>query len=395
MKYAIYEGNLARLEKKLTTIKNKCAQYGCQFSYSKVGEEFRTVTTETGSRATTRFVLVEAEGVAQVNGWEFVATVQHSSPMNVIRSFRTEYEVPERYYTSTPVCEHCNSKRNRKDTYLIRNTETGEFKQVGKSCLKDFTNGLSAEAVTRYIAWFDELIKGEAPVGTCAPYYKVSEVMLFAVEAVNVYGYVKSYSPFEEGHYATQSTKEVVMDMLGYGPSVKKHIEKGFNPNREGNKEKAAAVLGFVARMENKLGYVSNLKALCSKEYCEPRDLGIVVSAVACYNREMEYQARKAQRQAQQAQEQASLKNEWFGTIGERVTVMEPECKLLTSWETDFGVKYLYKFTTDNGWVFTWKTGNYVESGKKLKVVGTVKDHTEFRGQKQTELTRCKVVENT
>lgn len=393
MTYAIYEGNMERLEKKLATIQNKCSKYGCEFTYKQVGEEFRTVTNEEGENITTRFIIIEAEGIAKVNGWEFVAVIEHNDPTNIIRAFRTEYEVPERYYTSAPVCEHCNSKRKRKDTYLIRNTETGEFKQVGKSCLKDFTNGLSAEMVARYISWFDELIKGEAPTGgSYGIYYPVSEVMQFAVEAVNLYGYQKSISPYDEGYIGQQSTKEVVVDMWGGGRWAKKHEDKGFNVNRQGNKEKVAAVLAFVAGLENKMGYISNLKTLCSKEYCQGRDLGIVVSAVACYDREMEYQARKAKREAQQAKEQATLKNEWFGNVGERVEVMQPEMKLLTSWETDFGTKYLYKLITDNGLVFTWKTGKPVENGKKLKVVGTIKAHTEFRGQKQTELTRCKII---
>lgn len=394
MTYSIYEGNFERLEKKLATIKNKCSKYGCEFHYAQVGEEFRTITTEEGEKITARFIIVEAYGKAQVNDWEFVAIIEHSNPTNVIRTFRTEYEVPEGYYTAAPVCEHCNSKRKRKDTYLIRNTETGEFKQVGKSCLKDFTNGLDAAAVAQYISWFDELIKGETPSGgSWVRYYKVEEIVQLAVEAVNLYGYQKATLPGEAGYFDKDSTKGVVVDMWCGGRWAKRHLDKGFNVNREGNKEKATAVLAFVAGLENKLGYISNLKALCSKVYCEGRDLGIVVSSVACYDREMEYQARKAQREAQQAKEKQGVENEWFGTVGERVEVMEPECKLLTSWETEFGTKYLYRFTTENGYVFTWKTCKAVGNGKKLKVVGTVKAHTEFRGMKQTELTRCKVLE--
>lgn len=38
---------------------------------------------------------------------------------------------------------------------------TGEFKQVGRSCLKDFTGGLDASAVAQYISFFDELIGGK------------------------------------------------------------------------------------------------------------------------------------------------------------------------------------------------------------------------------------------
>ena len=379
MMYEIFEGNMERLEKKLNTIRNRCQVYGCEFNFEVVGEVFHKVDDDT-----LRFVQVEASGIARVNGWEFVATIEHNNPMNVIRAFRTEYEIPERYYTSAPICEHCNSKRNRKDTYLIRNTETGEFKQVGKSCLKDFTNGLSAEAVVQYISWFDELIKGETPSGSSFPvYYKVETVVQLAVEAVNLYGYQKAVSPYEEGYYR-QSTKEVVIDMLSGGRYAKVHEDKGFNTNREGNVEKAAEVLRFVASMETEFGYVSNLKTLCSGEYCQSRDLGIVVSAVACYNREM------ARKEKQEIEKKKAAKSSWVGTVGERVTLTSAEAKLLTSWDTMYGVTFMYQFTDEAGNTYIWKTGNIIEE-TRVSLKGTVKAHGEFNGIKQTELTRCRI----
>lgn len=154
MKYAIYEGNLDRLEKKLKRIFNKCKAYGCDFHYEQTGEEFRELKDEKGNKYTARFVLVEAEGTAVINDWEFVAELEHTEKGNIITGV-AGIEVPERYYTTTPVCEHCNSKRYRKNTYIVRNKTTGEFKQVGKSCLKDFTHGMSAEAVTQYMSLFD------------------------------------------------------------------------------------------------------------------------------------------------------------------------------------------------------------------------------------------------
>ena len=68
MKYAIYEGNLDRLEKKLKRIFNKCKAYGCDFHYEQTGEEFRELKDEKGNKYTARFVLVEAEGTAVING---------------------------------------------------------------------------------------------------------------------------------------------------------------------------------------------------------------------------------------------------------------------------------------------------------------------------------------
>ena len=55
MKYAIYEGNLDRLEKKLKRIFNKCKAYGCDFHYEQTGEEFRELKDEKGNKYTARF----------------------------------------------------------------------------------------------------------------------------------------------------------------------------------------------------------------------------------------------------------------------------------------------------------------------------------------------------
>jgi len=109
MKYAIYEGNLDRLEKKLKRIFNKCKTYGCDFHYEQTGEEFRELKDEKGNKYTARFVLVEAEGTAVINDWEFVAELEHTEKGNIITGV-AGIEVPERYYTTTPVCEHCNSR---------------------------------------------------------------------------------------------------------------------------------------------------------------------------------------------------------------------------------------------------------------------------------------------
>lgn len=91
-------------------------------------------------------------------------------------------------------------------------------------------------------------------------------------------------------------------------------------------------------------------------------------------------------------------KSGWVGTVGERL-----EMKLTLSWinqweqarycgyDTEF--VFLYQFKDDEGNVLIWKTTNYVEAkvGDKLLVKGTIKQHDEYKGVKQTVLTRCKV----
>lgn len=48
MTYSILEANMERLKKKLTTIQSKCKKFDCSFTYTKVGEEFKTLKDDRG-----------------------------------------------------------------------------------------------------------------------------------------------------------------------------------------------------------------------------------------------------------------------------------------------------------------------------------------------------------
>lgn len=384
---------MPRLIKKMATIEKKCVQYGCEFRFEEVGEEYRNVRLEDGTTATLRFVIVEAEGTARVNDWEFVAVIQHMDPVNLVGSYHPEYAIPEQYYTSKPICEHCNSLRNRKDTYLIRNIVTGEWKQVGKSCLKDFTNGMSAEAVARYVSWFEELIKGETPDSDPKSHYKSTlEAISVAVEAVRRYGYKKTQDEYGSHNY--DSTASVVSEMLyQINPGYKMRMEQGFNWKTPEVEARAQEILSWVRSLSPEIGsYLSNLKAACGRDYCESRNFGLIASSVAAYNREMEKKQREATRR------QADSKSSWVGSVGDRIEIKDVALSLLTSWDTEFGYTYLYKIVDAAGNIYTWKTGKWlgnnecVPEGARITLKGTIKSHTEFRGVKQTELTRCKVM---
>lgn len=385
MLYEIFEGNMERLSKKLLSIQNKCNKYGCEFHFEELGESFRKVRDEeTGEFHTARFITVDVSGKAQISNWEFIATIEHSNPMNIIRSFRPEVEIPARFYTADTFCEHCQTRRSRKDTYIVRNTETGEFKQVGKSCLKDFTGGLSAEKVASYISWFDEVIKGEHVEPGFKHYEDTKEILLNAVESVRLYGFTKT-----ETYGYGESTKQIVLEQVRhFGNYVKRIRDDSFDPEHKGNSEKVEAILSWVDSLPMELGYVSNLKATLARPYCETRDVGIICSAVASYNREMERQLRKTQ--------EHNSKSQWIGNEGDRIELHNLTVRLLTGWETQFGYTYLYKFVDEQGNVFTWKTGKWlgnnsgeVEDTQRINLKGTVKKHSEFNKELQTELTRC------
>lgn len=401
--YSIYEGHMADLMKKVNRIQNKCLKYGCEFHFAEVGEEFKEVKDLEGHIHTCRFVLVEVEGTAVINDWLFVASVEHTAKGNIFSKALTDVEIPERYRTSDPVCEHCNSNRSRSATFIVMNAVTGEFKQVGKSCLMDFTNGLSASVA----AWFSSLKKvfeeaENEPVscgGYGERYYDTAELLSYAAEVIRKFGYVSSKD--------SNSTKERTMDFLMVNKGmtrwipedeinrIKRDMEKvNFNPDSAEAKEMVKSAITWINGQEAVNDYMHNLKTVCSLNYNPWNRIGILVSLFPTFNRDLEVQAKKAEAEAKAKKEAQNSKH--IGSIGDRIQITVQSVKCLTSWENTFGyyptTTYLYKIVDQEGNVFTWKTSNFIDEENLPKTIkGTVKEHSEFRGVKQTVLTRCKV----
>lgn len=137
-------------------------------------------------------------------------------------------------------------------------------------------------------------------------------------------------------------------------------------------------------------GYELNLKAICSRAYCESRDFGLICSAVAAYARYEKTLEKKA------ADKQDASVSNWVGSEGDKIELKDASLSLLTSWDSEWGYVYLYKLTDKSGNMFTWKTGKWLgnmsnDLPQTISLKGTVKAHTEFRGIAQTELTRCRV----
>ncbi len=107
----------------------------------------------------------------------------------------------------------------------------------------------------------------------------------------------------------------------------------------------------------------------------------------------------KAEREAEEARIKAEKAiSQHVGQIGEK---LEIRCTYqhTGSWEqksfSGFGtdLMHIHVFKDADGNVLTWKTqtGINLEEGESVVLKGTVKAHTEYKEEKQTVLTRCKV----
>lgn len=405
VKYAIYDGNMPRFEKALNRIKSKCEKYDCPFTYNTIGEEFRTETITTDEDGTIlaspieiirRFVVVEVEAHPVIDNWELVASLEHTKEGNIIHSINSNIDIPERYYNVAPYCEHCNTNRRRKNSFIIRNIKTNEFKQVGKTCLNDFTGNINAEWLAQFYAMFDKLATFEAPQGgydSNTRYFPVVDLLAYTVAVTNIYGYCKSDTKNATGE--TVKDFYIVSECGGYPFGDNDHIkEKMQAVNFKVTEEDTATakkIIAYVDSLEDSNNYIHNIKTLCASNMVAYKNVNLLVSAITCYNRELE---RKAKEEARK--KEASNSNH-IGNIKDRLTINIASWRCLTSWCNCYDgynetTTFLYQFVDNDGNIFVWKTQKYLDEEAELQTItGTVKAHNIYRDIKQTELTRCKV----
>lgn len=105
---------------------------------------------------------------------------------------------------------------------------------------------------------------------------------------------------------------------------------------------------------------------------------------------------KKARELAEKAQKAIS---QYQGEVGQKITVKIVD-RHTASYETVYGITNIHIMKDAEGNIYTWKTNNFIgwydEDDEyivpdEFLITGTIKDHSEYNGEKQTVLTRCKV----
>lgn len=143
------------------------------------------------------YALVQLHGEAPVlRGWTLAAVVEHGDRHSSVRSLLPDRDLLLESF-SAPVCDHCGLSRRRSRTYVLLRAETGELRQVGSGCLRDFLGGHDPERVCRqaeYLARARETLDDvTAPRGiteSAASGVSLSEFAAHAASAVRRHGWV-------------------------------------------------------------------------------------------------------------------------------------------------------------------------------------------------------------
>ena len=423
MTYTVYADCLDEVKKNLDALARKAQRYSVPFSYT-VGEEHPQIVRVWAKDPVTHTecavdrytvaavdITIDADALVKKDGWTVCAHIEHGDVGNIVTALNGESANPE-WFHAPARCDHCNSARYRKVTYMCRH-ESGEIKQVGSACLKEYT-GINPSVA---LLWA-EIVDVDAEVKDCAPedwertprtvMYDVETVIGLAVDEIERHGYRKSVEPKSTKHEVTKALKEretpsesgaakatAIVEWL-------KEVDKEWDNIRteqsklwkaadkaeaEGDDFEHDRLIREYWRLERTLpGDVErNGSMIAASQYCKEKHVGTLAYMPLAYDRYMERKAKEAERKAKDAA------SDYVGKVKERITIQAMTAKLVTSCETYYGVSYLYKFVDEKGNVFVWWASKKIQISDGMTLKGTVKDHSEYNGVKQTVITRCAV----
>lgn len=345
----------------------------------------------TGIETTEVFYRVKVTGSApSYGGWTFLGRVEATDSGKPIIFLAPGVDEADFTGVRPGECDHCGHNRRRKTTVLVANTETGERKNVGTTCLKDFL-GWSANPV---LIWADDVNDQMDSWGRehWSPSWTPETVVAVAWAATKAFGYVRS--GFDG------STVGIVRSALHPITKADREIAAKLRPLADEATERAGIVLDFIRSDEfsGPSTYVSNLKSLVDEQYVTGQYLGFLASAPQAYLRHLETADERAAKQAQwDAEKAAKASSQWFGTAKDKVT-LDVTIVSIRWVENNYtgGSKPKYTLRTAEGNLVTWWASSAAlgedNEGTQMKVVATVKDHEEWQGQKSTIVTHVKMI---
>ena len=228
-----------------------------------------------------------------LEGWRFLAAIDHEGGANIVEQIpgaENPLTVSE-WANAAPDCDHCGLKRLRLKTYVLGNDETGEVKQVGSTCIGDFFPGSAAGNIARLAdLWSvidatarEESEWGPGEASTFGGWLREA-VMAQACAVVREVGFLGKGKAEEQGRPGLATAAHVSKE-LTLRPGEKVEF-----PVTDEDREKGQTVLDWVDDLTPPPSddYIWNLQSAAARPVCKPRHLGLLVSAVAAYNREQE-----------------------------------------------------------------------------------------------------------
>jgi hypothetical protein len=359
------------------------------------------------------FVVVDGPS-AVIEGWVFVATLDHDADQGAdesvgIRRAPVGTNLANRIGTDAAAaveavdltsyrhasndCDHCGFKRRRNQTYVLYELATGELRQIGSTCLKDYTGASSAERAASWAEWLQALYsdlggggnyEDEGPGGGRIA-YRTDDFLANVAAVTRENGWQSrwskdGYGGFERNHNATAD--QALANMTARKPDIKVTTE---------DREEARIALEWVrddlAERDELDEFQHNLATYCRADYLPAKGDGFVAYAIEARKREI------GDRLEYERKQRVAVESEWIGEVKERLKGLTFTVTFTKTIDGNYGAKQLTKGHDENGNLLIWwaSGGTWLDQGHTYELTATVKAHDRDSYQndaKVTEITR-------
>ena len=417
--YMIPEENIENLEKKFNIAARKIRKINPELEPTMTKEDHTIVLVrkvefrpcDCRSESTVKEVPYEArrvelkipdEAVFAENNWAFGGSVEPSGVEGKnfvnVNLFDNDlgFIVPTKYFSSNPcACDYCKTNRKRTKTYLVTNQATGEWKQLGKECLKLFVTGIDIDAIATFESFIKEAEDAANPVDEFFyergfKFVKVADALALACAVYRERGYLATRDFM--GDPNDLCNKNIVQRKLAQQYGYNSDFLNITNSTRDkidattfrANINAAKDAMGDVEQLPDD-PYYNNLKVIVANEYVPFNKLGFLVSipkAIDRYKEEM---------RKQEDREKLAAESNYLGSVGEKISANFISGREVACCETQFGLLHIYEFKDASGNTLVWKSSSSKDIPESGTVTGTVKAHEEYNGIKQTVILRAKI----
>lgn len=409
--YRIPDQNLWKLNHNLGKLNKRAAKLGLTpIVLTEVGTEQVEIMEKAidwaitgGMEPTGRFRVVHIMSFTGVTpklaGWSLQATIEQARDEegkligNMVRTVPGVEGLPAQYREAAPWCDHCKTNRRRLETFIVKN-ENGTFKQIGRNCLVDFLGGADPAALMEGAEFLfdaaDLLSEAEdegfgGGSGYVREYVSLRTVLEVTGLMMRHFGWTSRKAESEnEGLVAT--ARRVQIFIFGNSKDREESYPKSEFFVTEQDTLAAEQAIEWAKTLngtgENEYRY--NLSVIARAARVDYKGLGFAASMLASHKRElgtMEERKRSAD---------ADAKSVYVGIIGEKIDFEAVVEKVILT-ASDWGALNIHKMRTTDGNILTWFASSAeLTIGETYKLTGTVKKHEEYRGAKQTVVTRVK-----
>lgn len=408
--YEIPVINLEDATKKLDALRRKCAKLDCPdigwrygprhlryahvcrdaydnefISYSRSPDAPNLVYTG----QVVEYIQVQVRGTApSLSGWSFVATLspiqqEDGTWVNLIYQVPSnkldldQFHQPEH----VGVCAHCGKQRRRSKTYLVAN-ENGEILSVGATCVKDFLGYNSdPSAIVSRLSFLNDL-------GTF-------------FHSLREFNPMEGKDNWSLEHFLAQTVKQIALDGSwtsktaaqehGRSSTVSNLFSRFYDerkypetrkPVTEEELAEARAIVGWFKTVTPDSDYMRNLAAIVGAGLVGPKTAGLAASLVQTYRRETQ--------KTQERKSESTKPSEWVGVEGER-TIFKVKVDAVRSYAGSYGETGIHRMQDTDGNLLVWfasSSAEWLDVGAEVQIKATVKKHDEYKGTKQTILSR-------